>query len=379
MSATRSCLGLKAVLCALALSTSSLSRVLADDGDEKPGPPPAKVGSSAARMAPRGWDVLQQVKGDLDGDGRSDIVFVLEKTERPDNTYPLRCLVLALKGKDNLYHRSGFSWSQLTPSNAGGASFGDPSLDISIKSGILIINELIGSNDRTSTTKKFRHEADGRFHLIGLTTLNYKSSEATGESRDENLLTGFVEVSPQAITRDDQAEVPLQKFYELRCAPTPVIDATKLSQIKKWPTISVQLCTKQCVQSGGNDWKGAADLSAILEGTYSPKEFFLRSTVRDQKLAAGDAVNLRGSNGAIIKPISSTRTITDNGYVELQVYAMKDLKAFASEDDEERRNISVEIVDFEGTGKHCVMSTADAKHKHSGELLLTKPPLAEAL
>lgn len=365
-------------------ASSEPSAVAAEEAAKLP--PPLRVATSPARMAPGGCSVLAEIHGDLNADKINDVVLVLEKRfGKPADDYPPRCLVLALKGKDNLYHRSAFSWSQLTPSNGGGASFGDPHLDISISNGTLIVHELIGDNDRTSTTRKFRFQPDGSFREIGLTVLNYKSSTAEGVERDENLNTGFVVVNPKPIVEEGADEPPLEKFYQLRCERSPIRDEDcSPYELQKWPTIPVSLVTKDSVKKGAAKWKGRADLSATLEGTYTEKYFFLRATVKDNQVTKGDRIILRGAEGTIVEPVATKRIRTADGYIEHRTYKGWEIQDSADvvdvHDGAFRYHVSIDVVDSDyGVGEHCIMSTADARGKHTGELVLGKETLLPRL
>ena len=156
---------------------------------------PAQVPTEGARpqdFAPRGWKVAAQVEGDLNNDRRPDhaLHLVPEDYDSSEiNSAPEAHTLLILFTEDGgRLRRAGLAARLLVP------IVGQYGLEMTIRNGVLVVNQNYGMSDVTDLTHRFRYEpATGRFLLIGKDTWNYHRPQgprwpATRVS--ENYLTG---------------------------------------------------------------------------------------------------------------------------------------------------------------------------------------------
>jgi hypothetical protein len=146
------------------------------DGDERevaPATAPvirglASEGPRAASFVPRGWVLEQQAEGDLTGDRRPDLA-VLIRQQRPDDAEHDRALVVVERGADGVYARIGVGTRFLLCSSCYGSvagAVGTPLL--SIRRGVLHIDQLSGSREARERALRFRLDAEsGRMQLVG--------------------------------------------------------------------------------------------------------------------------------------------------------------------------------------------------------------------
>lgn len=171
---------------------------------------------------PRGYDTLDGgiAYGDLNKDGRSDIVLALQ--QHGDDTDPPRLLIVLLRS-DKGYRLAGKSSSALLCKSCGGV-YGDPFAALQIRNGILQIDHYGGSAWRWTVTQKFRYQQDG-LYLIGTTRdwwwniedCNGTIGDAGRRYKDINWLTGSEEV----IERTDDCK--LIKHLKLKHKVRPLI------------------------------------------------------------------------------------------------------------------------------------------------------------
>lgn len=148
------------------------------------------------------WLLGDVVNGDLNKDGKQDIVLSLRDTLRERlGDEPERLLIILFKEQDG-YKVAGKSSNVLLCSTCGGI-FGDPFAGVDIRSGVISIDHYGGSAWRWSNTDKFRFQKDG-FYLIGTTSDWFWINGDCGEDaeighsgrnyEDINLITGDREV-----------------------------------------------------------------------------------------------------------------------------------------------------------------------------------------
>ncbi|HET7232034.1 MAG TPA: hypothetical protein VFJ16_18655 [Longimicrobium sp.] len=158
---------------------------------------PARVPATGARVqsfVPNGWKVAHQISGDLNGDGRADQVVHMVPTSSdwydPDGVSAApaaQALVVLLAGADGRLRRGGVATRLLQP------SVPQWGLQLSIRNGVLVVNQNYGMTDVTDATHRFRWDAAARrFVLIGRDRFNYhRPQEMTDPvKRSENYLTG---------------------------------------------------------------------------------------------------------------------------------------------------------------------------------------------
>jgi hypothetical protein len=148
-------------------------------------------------LIPNGWHVLEIVKGelveavgDLNNDGISDIVTVIEETSKTEEA-PSRALIIAFGHKNKTYSLSIKAEKAILKSDEGGV-WGDPFESVSIDRGSVLLSFYGGSIDRWYYLYRFRFQ-DNDWFLIGATLGNYYTGTTTQDNADEedyNLLTG---------------------------------------------------------------------------------------------------------------------------------------------------------------------------------------------
>ena len=164
---------------------------------EAPPLDPARVPATGARVqdfVPRGWRVAHQVIGDLNGDTRAD--RVLHLVPRADTDYDsgavtaapsTHAIVVLLGEAGGRLRRGGVAARLLQP---GMPQYG---LELTIRRGVLIVNQNFGMTRVTDLTHRFRWDpATRRFLLIGRDQFSYTRPQWNDDHvrRSENYLTG---------------------------------------------------------------------------------------------------------------------------------------------------------------------------------------------
>ncbi|MEH6421672.1 hypothetical protein [Pseudomonas sp. CGJS7] len=146
--------------------------------EPKPAIPPLTT-EAAAAMLDGGLTLEQRKDGDFDGDGETDTVIV----GRSDDRRVLMAL-LAYRSEVDLGHQP-VGTLELDAYPLGGAS-------ISMRKGVLVIEDLTGGTTATQTTYRYRYEPKTqRMRLIGLDAQNYSRTNSHGTLKlSWNLLTG---------------------------------------------------------------------------------------------------------------------------------------------------------------------------------------------
>lgn len=153
-------------------------------------------------FAPRGWNIEHQIFGDLNRDKIPDAVLVLVEA-RPVKDTPgelpnrARALVVVLReGKG--FRRAGFNNSLLLGTRDGGAFWGvmQTPVEVSIKKGVLHVEQESGSRVLTTTTHKFRLDKRSEgFYLIGYDLKQYDRGDGGLHNQSDNYLTGLQKIS----------------------------------------------------------------------------------------------------------------------------------------------------------------------------------------
>ena len=175
----------------LLFAVSSAQAQAQDVPTFKPEQVPAE-GSSVKDFLPRGWKVGARAEGDLNGDRLSDQVLQLVP-EDYDSTGisaapEAQALLVLLAGDSGNLKRAGLATKLLVP------VVPQYILDISIKNGVLVINQNFGMTEVADLTHRFRYEPEpGRFLLIGKDRFNYHRPQGPtwpATKISENYLTG---------------------------------------------------------------------------------------------------------------------------------------------------------------------------------------------
>jgi hypothetical protein len=142
------------------------------------------------KFVPKGWSIESKIRGDLDGNGLEDSVLAL--IERPrSGTDPgsrHRKLVVLAAIDDGSISQIGLNKTLLRCYECFGAMGGGP--ELSIKNGVLIVDQLVGSRFTTQGVWRFRFDAKSRrMRLIGLDLRRTDRGEGTGTFDSTNYLT----------------------------------------------------------------------------------------------------------------------------------------------------------------------------------------------
>lgn len=156
-----------------------------------PGRVPAE-GRKVEDFLPRGWEVGARAAGDLNGDQVPDQVVQLvpegQESAGVGSAPESHVLLILLSSEGGGLRRAGLATRLLVPFVP---QYG---LELTIKNGVLVVNQNYGMTDVADLTHRFRYDrASGRFLLIGKDTYSYHRPQgpdwpATRVS--ENYLTG---------------------------------------------------------------------------------------------------------------------------------------------------------------------------------------------
>lgn len=178
-------------------------------------------GASEPIEVPNGYTLLGEARGDLDQDGKAELVLVWDTgiegelgTERELRIYRQQ------QKKWRLWHKSQ---GAVLPSQHGGM-MGDPFEGVSVKNQAVVIDHFGGSRQKWSYTHRYRWQK-GDWYLIGATV--YFGAACDEQSfYDYNLSTGAMKIR---INQDDCEEEALSHekryAYQLKRTVLPKMDA----------------------------------------------------------------------------------------------------------------------------------------------------------
>jgi hypothetical protein len=174
-------------------------------------------GGAPQDFVPQGWKIEEEIKGDLNNDARPDVVLKLvedlpAKDKDDIATERSRALVVLLRKADGGLQRAGVADRLLLCTRCGGAFYGgeETPAEVSVKNGVIVVEQGFGSREVTDLTYRFRYEpAARRFRLIGLDVVS--RDRATGETTDEstNFLTGLKITKKTRYDEKRDREVPV--------------------------------------------------------------------------------------------------------------------------------------------------------------------------
>lgn len=152
--------------------------------------------ATAAGFVPSGWKIEEQVKGDVNADGREDILLKLveDKPVKQDEFVDRsRALVVVVKTAEGGWRNAAVADKLLQCTGCGGAFYGvvDAPANVSIEKGVIVISQDHGSRWVSEISFKFRYdEQPGKFILIGFDYSTRDRAEGSAVSESINYLTG---------------------------------------------------------------------------------------------------------------------------------------------------------------------------------------------
>lgn len=176
-----------------AASLAAAPRAQAQDAPPFPGRVVPARGASVRAFIPAGWKAAQEVAGDLNGDGRPDrVVHVVQAGADYDPNAiaaapESHALLILLAEPGGGWRRAGVATRLLQ------TIVPQWGLNLTIRRGVLIVNQNYGMTEVTDVTHRFRLEpATGRFLLIGRDQFNYHRPQELSDpvKVSENYLTG---------------------------------------------------------------------------------------------------------------------------------------------------------------------------------------------
>ena len=153
------------------------------------------AGTAVKDFIPSGCDTLAAMSGDLNRDGKSDMVLALITKGETDTGEADRLLLILFKTARG-YSVAAKTTDVLMCKGCGGV-FGDPFAGIDIDKNVLTVHHYGGSAWRWSEDLKFRYQHND-FYLIGKENYSYwdvkmceKLDDFAGTDREEtNFITG---------------------------------------------------------------------------------------------------------------------------------------------------------------------------------------------
>lgn len=144
---------------------AALSLAAATAAEQRPAIP--NEGPTIKSFVPAGYELLEEHKGDFNGDGTPDAVLAIGKQDEtdPDASRPL----LILFGTDRSGFRIALRAEKAIPSTStGGAAAEDGFAGLKVRGNTLIIRRYGGSTIREEDSYQFRYQ-DRDWYLIGET------------------------------------------------------------------------------------------------------------------------------------------------------------------------------------------------------------------
>lgn len=183
------------ITCAAAVMNPLFSQ---DSSNE---PPRIPTVTNPSVPSPKGFRNIKEAKGDLDGDGKENLLIVYETDKQTD---------FGKERQIHIFSKDDRKWKlqkkftgPVLPSEHGGM-MGDPFQDIKIKKGVIIIEQSGGSRDKWSYVHRFRKQNDS-WELIGATVDTFTPCEKS-DKYDYNLSTGKVEAESSEMKCDENGE-----------------------------------------------------------------------------------------------------------------------------------------------------------------------------
>jgi hypothetical protein len=147
------------------------------------------LSAAEEKFIPAGWKPEARTTGDLNTDGLADSILQLIHTD-PEKEEFNRQLVILFKTPGGGYNKAAASQKIIRCSSCGGMLGGGPAT-VSVKDGVLTIEQMYGSREGTDYLHRLRYEpGTKKFRLIGEDISNFDRLTNASEHTSTNYLTG---------------------------------------------------------------------------------------------------------------------------------------------------------------------------------------------
>lgn len=180
-----------------------------------------------ADFVPKGWSVAEQVTGDLNNDGIADIAAILvqgspDKTPLEDEDESSRAVIVLLGRPDGKHALAGTNDKLLQCRGCLGIK---ESVGISIKKGVVVLDQYGGSREYTVEVWRFRYDPQSqRFVLIGRDIENADGALGTGTTESFNYLTGQKITEKYRYDKKGERKIALSSKKEETPRKTPFME-----------------------------------------------------------------------------------------------------------------------------------------------------------
>ncbi len=220
----------KLLLSAAFISTTFINTESFAQANTKP-----VYGASYRDFVPNGWKVLATAKGDLNKDGKADIVLFLEEVDKVNfitneelgaNILNLNPRMIVIAFAENNRYRRVLQTDRFLPSenDEGARCLADPlgemeNSGLTIEKGLLKINMQFwyscGSWSVTNATYTFRWQSN-KFELIGFDNSSFHRASGEQSSTSYNFSTGKKEIISGGNQFDDKLDKPKTTWGKIK-------------------------------------------------------------------------------------------------------------------------------------------------------------------
>ncbi len=174
--------------------------------------------ATAGDFVPKGWEIEEEINGDLNGDSIPDVAIKLVEEKPPDfdeSNPPIRqrALLILFKLPNGRLRRVAFADKVLLyQCQCHGSLYKQ---DIEIAKGVIIISQCAGGSIITAETDRFKFDSrTKRFALIGMDYDFWNMREDRGYSESTNFLTGVKITALQRYDERKNANLTISKKRE---------------------------------------------------------------------------------------------------------------------------------------------------------------------